>query len=252
MTDWHYASGQQAKGPVSLQHLRHLLSLGRLGPDTMVWTQGMAQWQKASETALLAEPPPPGIAPAQSSLPPGPDSPSPDFRFAHNSIGPSGAELRIGRVLRHSAAIVRAHFRFWLLSGLIATLVLVAFAIILPSSISSAIHIVGAIVQAQLNATLTVAAFQACCRQDFSLREAFQKGSERFLAITGILTLMVLALFSGFIIAGIPGMLLGMLSVGLAVTVTAGASQSVVTFATIMFRSRGDSDLFSFIIPGPH
>jgi len=31
-----------------------------------------------------------------------------------------------------------------------------------------------------------------------------------------------------------------------------GASQSVVTFATIMFRSRGDSDLFSFIIPGPH
>ncbi|MCL2716898.1 MAG: hypothetical protein FWD68_20670 [Alphaproteobacteria bacterium] len=33
---------------------------------------------------------------------------------------------------------------------------------------------------------------------------------------------------------------------------TQGASQSVVTFATIMFRSRGDSDLFSFIIPGPH
>lgn len=34
--------------------------------------------------------------------------------------------------------------------------------------------------------------------------------------------------------------------------IPAGASQSVVTFATIMFRSRGDSDLFLFMNSWPH
>jgi hypothetical protein len=46
---WFYASEGQQKGPFPETQLRDLIVRGTVGPDTLVWTEGMAGWQKAGE-----------------------------------------------------------------------------------------------------------------------------------------------------------------------------------------------------------
>jgi hypothetical protein len=67
---WFYASEGQQKGPFPESQLRDLIVRGTVGPDTLVWTEGMSGWQKAGEIPGLipdaSRPPPmaPGGAPA--------------------------------------------------------------------------------------------------------------------------------------------------------------------------------------------
>ena len=56
MTDWHYVVDGKAQGPFPEPQLRALLMEGALGADTMLWTAGMPDWRKASETATLRQP----------------------------------------------------------------------------------------------------------------------------------------------------------------------------------------------------
>lgn len=44
MKEWYYAEGQQRQGPVAEDEIRHLFQRGQLTLDTLVWTEGMAQW----------------------------------------------------------------------------------------------------------------------------------------------------------------------------------------------------------------
>lgn len=56
MSNWFYAANGQQQGPFPDSQLRDLIANGTVRPDTLVWTEGMAGWQKAAEV--------PGLMPA--------------------------------------------------------------------------------------------------------------------------------------------------------------------------------------------
>ncbi len=77
-TPWYYADHQQQRqGPVPAAQLQQLLGQGQITADTLVWCQGMAQWQPLHGVAELAVPAPtpvelshdPYAAPASASDP---------------------------------------------------------------------------------------------------------------------------------------------------------------------------------------
>jgi membrane protease subunit (stomatin/prohibitin family) len=51
---WHVVEGGAAVGPVALEQLAAWASAGRLRPDTLVWTAGMAAWAPAGQVPQLA------------------------------------------------------------------------------------------------------------------------------------------------------------------------------------------------------
>ncbi|WP_050425213.1 DUF4339 domain-containing protein [Bradyrhizobium tropiciagri] len=59
--NWFYASEGQQKGPLPEAQLRDLITRGMVGADTLVWTEGMAGWQKAGEI--------PGLVPSAGAPP---------------------------------------------------------------------------------------------------------------------------------------------------------------------------------------
>ena len=63
MSSWYYMEGGQQKGPISEDELRTLASSGRIRPDDLVWSEGMAEWSQARNldgiTWPSAPPPPP-------------------------------------------------------------------------------------------------------------------------------------------------------------------------------------------------
>src|SRR5437763_12943351 len=64
--EWYYTTNQQQMGPVSWDELRQLARSGLLKPNDMVWSDGMAEWVKASrQNGLFAEAA--GVAPARRS-----------------------------------------------------------------------------------------------------------------------------------------------------------------------------------------
>jgi hypothetical protein len=46
-TQWYYASGEERKGPVSSAVLKTLATSGQLGPEDLVWREGMSDWTAA-------------------------------------------------------------------------------------------------------------------------------------------------------------------------------------------------------------
>ena len=50
---WFYASQGQQQGPYPEAQLRDLIARGAVRPDTLVWCEGMAGWQKAGEIPEL-------------------------------------------------------------------------------------------------------------------------------------------------------------------------------------------------------
>ena len=72
---WHIAVGGQQEGPFSTAELHRRFQAGELGPDTYVFSQGMAGWEAAGDRAEFsgdfgggaATPPPPTPAPSRAS-----------------------------------------------------------------------------------------------------------------------------------------------------------------------------------------
>lgn len=58
---WFYASKGQQKGPLPEPQFRDLIAKAAVRAETLVWTEGMAGWQKAGEV--------PGLIPGGASLP---------------------------------------------------------------------------------------------------------------------------------------------------------------------------------------
>src|SRR3979409_1494587 len=58
---WFYASDGQQQGPYPEAQLRDLITRGTVRADTLVWTEGMAGWQKAGDI--------PGMVPGGSGPP---------------------------------------------------------------------------------------------------------------------------------------------------------------------------------------
>ncbi|MHC4380447.1 MAG: RDD family protein [Planctomycetota bacterium] len=81
MRTWYYAKAGKQFGPLEEEVLRSLFVERRLPMDTMVWTEGMANWMPASTFEVLvpadaepeaATPPPPPPPPVQDEPPPMP------------------------------------------------------------------------------------------------------------------------------------------------------------------------------------
>lgn len=53
--NWRYASGAQARGPVSFADLRALFVQGDVTPATLVWTAGMSEWLAVADLPGLME-----------------------------------------------------------------------------------------------------------------------------------------------------------------------------------------------------
>jgi hypothetical protein len=53
MSNWFYAANGQQQGPFGDAQLRDLITNGTVRADTLVWTEGMAGWQKAAEVPGL-------------------------------------------------------------------------------------------------------------------------------------------------------------------------------------------------------
>lgn len=69
---WFYASEGQQRGPVAEAQLRELIASGQVASDTLVWTEGMANWQRAGEIpGLLSGSSPPIIPRSAGPLTPG-------------------------------------------------------------------------------------------------------------------------------------------------------------------------------------
>lgn len=70
---WYYAEGGKQIGPVEESALEDLVRQGTVRPDTLVWREGMASWQRYSAARggagpdLAPPPPPPPTAPATAS-----------------------------------------------------------------------------------------------------------------------------------------------------------------------------------------
>jgi uncharacterized RDD family membrane protein YckC len=48
--DWYYVKDERQVGPVAVSEIRGLVAAGAIGPQTLVWTAGMAEWRPWSET----------------------------------------------------------------------------------------------------------------------------------------------------------------------------------------------------------
>ena len=67
---WFYAANGQQQGPFVEDQLRDLIARGAVRADTLVWSEGMAGWQKAGEIpGLMSMPPGPPSMPQGGSPP---------------------------------------------------------------------------------------------------------------------------------------------------------------------------------------
>lgn len=66
--NWHYLEDGQQRGPVTEEQFTQLVQQGVIRPDTFLWCQGMAQWQRYGELvpAEAAATPPAAEAPSGS------------------------------------------------------------------------------------------------------------------------------------------------------------------------------------------
>jgi hypothetical protein len=114
---WFYASEGQQKGPFPEAQLRGLIVRGTVGPDTLVWSEGMAGWQKASEI--------PGLISAGAAPPAIPQAGVPVVAYAGGALssdlpvfGLFGRSLllTIGELLVIPAPWVATSFYRWFVS----------------------------------------------------------------------------------------------------------------------------------------
>jgi len=67
---WFYAANGQQQGPFPEEQLRDLIARGTVRSDTLVWSDGMADWQKAGEIPGLMSMPPGAPSFSQAGGPP--------------------------------------------------------------------------------------------------------------------------------------------------------------------------------------
>ncbi|WP_315836534.1 DUF4339 domain-containing protein [Bradyrhizobium prioriisuperbiae] len=99
---WFYVSNGEQQGPYPDAQFRDLIARGTVGADTLVWTDGMADWQEAGHI--------PGLAPGGSGRPLSPQSRGMPVSAGGQDGGPLSADLPVwglfGRALLYVIGIV--------------------------------------------------------------------------------------------------------------------------------------------------
>jgi hypothetical protein len=79
MAVWFYAAEGKQQGPYQEGQFRDLIARGIVRPDTLVWSEGMAGWQKAAET--------PGLMPGGAAPPMMPSAGGPPMMAGGSASG---------------------------------------------------------------------------------------------------------------------------------------------------------------------
>tara|TARA_Y100000815_G_C13267951_1_gene471846 strand:- start:24 stop:638 length:615 start_codon:yes stop_codon:yes gene_type:complete len=121
---WYYAENGERKGPVSESEAARLAQDGTIGPDTLVWSEGMQDWAKAATvlptlggTPVAAPPPPPGSGQPLAA----------EFQNAEQGYHPNGFQDSVRTVFKRYALFQgrsrRPEFWWFVLFSFIANLV---------------------------------------------------------------------------------------------------------------------------------
>ena len=95
---WFYASEGQQKGPFPEAQFQDLIARGIVRADTLVWTEGMAGWQKAAEI--------PGLVPGGSGPPVIPQAGGRWWGPAAMAAGRCRSTCRSGHSLGRSTSVM--------------------------------------------------------------------------------------------------------------------------------------------------
>lgn len=103
MGQWYYTIDGKQNGPVSETEFIKLFETAELGPDTLVWSEGLDDWTPA----LKIE----GLIPTDFNPPPAPLPPSPNDVWPESNLNarpPSGSQVR-----HRARPWVRPWVRYW-------------------------------------------------------------------------------------------------------------------------------------------
>jgi len=96
MDAWHFHDGTQQRGPISKADLLTLKAEGKIGPNTLVWSQGMDGWKPVGEMPELAISPVDSVPlEREASVSPyAPPASSSEVHVDWEDYTPSGPQIR--------------------------------------------------------------------------------------------------------------------------------------------------------------
>jgi hypothetical protein len=116
--EWYYARGNQQQGPVTLPAVQDLIRSGQLQPTDLVWRQGMANWQPASQVPEVAADLGSIPAPPPSTYPPPPPQYPPAGQYAPHM----GSPLPYGQPVGYQQPYMGQHVPNYLVQAILVTL----------------------------------------------------------------------------------------------------------------------------------
>jgi len=216
MASWFYAFEGKQEGPFSEAQFRDFLTRGVIRADTLVWSEGMSGWQKASEIpGLLPATGAPAVQPRSGPTRGAAPDASPDTGNSRRATDIGRREFRVGVVLSQAFSAFKARLGTFLLMAFIpslatfvvvfAGLMLLGFGIMaagpgrsfgayIPIAIGSLIAILFFfVVSLGSQAMIAYGTFLNLRGRNFTFGDAFTHTSRRILSILGVALLMVLA-----------------------------------------------------------
>jgi len=121
---WYYANNGQRSGPISDAEFQSLVNAGTIGPDTLVWRQGMANWLPYGQVAPAASGAEPAVPIPLSALAPFPggDGSSPGDRPASTSSSSPAPEALM------FTGVWTEYFKIWIVNVLLTIVTLGIYA----------------------------------------------------------------------------------------------------------------------------
>jgi len=100
---WFYAQNGERQGPVSETEMQRLVQAGTIGADTLVWTEGMQDWAKASAVLPMMGGTPPPPPPPETSAAPATTASASGAGYAYPGAHPSGCQDSVRAVFNKYA-----------------------------------------------------------------------------------------------------------------------------------------------------
>ena len=116
MAEWYYANNGVEQGPIAREDFDALVRNGTIGPDTLVWTNTLREWEPAH---LHVD----GVAAPRPPVPTATGAATADGRDYRRSSGPVDAFRQFfSRYVQFSGRSNRGAFWFWQLDNILISL----------------------------------------------------------------------------------------------------------------------------------